>query len=202
MQGRNTLLNLNNAFFDVNKKRKRSARRDTGSRSVAETWLTRRAIFPLFDQNNSALAAPTQAKKSQLMPGHLKLKSPFNKLFDFFHLAILKIFRFAAIPADQVMMVFTIVIRKLVATSLRHVVNFRQHPQPTEQLNSAINRGQIDVAIRQLRVHSGWSQWPLVFEKHLQHEAPRLRLAKTSLDHSPLNDVRDPFHLFSITPDE
>lgn len=126
------------------------------------------------------------------------MKSPFNKLFDFFHLAIRKIFRFAAIPADQMMMVFTIVIRKLIAASLRYVVNFRQHPQPTEQLNSAINRGEIDVAIRQLRVHSGWSQRPLVLEKHLQHQAPRRRLAKTPLDHSPLNDIGGLFHLSQL----
>ena len=36
MQGRNTLLNLNNAFFDVNKKLKRSARQFTdGAHSAA-----------------------------------------------------------------------------------------------------------------------------------------------------------------------
>jgi hypothetical protein len=68
--------------------------------SSAETWLARR-LFLLLAQSNSALAAPTQAKKSQLMPGHLKMKSPLNKLFDFFHLEILKILRFAAIPTDQ-----------------------------------------------------------------------------------------------------
>ena len=159
-------------------------------------------VFNLNNVEKLALAASAEADEAQLMPRHLKTKSSSNQFFDLFHLAVFEILGLAASLANQVMVVFTVVIRELVAASLRYVINFRQHPQPTEQLNSAINRGQIDVAIRQLRVHRGWSQWPVVFEKHLQHEAPRPRFAETSLDHSPLNDVGSLFHPLSITPVE
>lgn len=81
------------------------------------------------------------------MPNYLKMESLFNKFFDFFHFAICKILRLAAAAADQMVMVFTIVIRKLITSPLWDMVYFRQHPEPTEDLNGSINRGQIDVAI-------------------------------------------------------
>jgi hypothetical protein len=97
--------------------------------------------FQLFVRKILALAAPAQAEKPQFMPGHLKLESLFNKPFDLFHLAIFKILRFAATPADQMVMVFTIIIRKLITSPLRDVVYFRQHPELAEELNGTINRG-------------------------------------------------------------
>jgi hypothetical protein len=55
------------------------------------------------------------------------------------------------------MMMLAILVRKLVAPSLRYVVYFRQHPEPTEEIDGSLNRYQIDVAVRQLLVDSRWS---------------------------------------------
>jgi hypothetical protein len=90
-------------------------------------------------QKNLTLAAPAQAKKSQFMPGYPKMKSLSDKFFDFFHLAILKILRFAAIPANQVMMVLAVIIRKLITSPFRDMVYFSQHPHPAEHLYSSID---------------------------------------------------------------
>ena len=88
---------------------------------------------------NLTLAAPTETKKSQLMPGYLKMKSLSNKPFDFFHLAIFKILCFTAITADQVMMMLAVIIRKLITSSLRDMVYFSQHPHPAEHLYSSVD---------------------------------------------------------------
>ena len=73
------------------------------------------------------------------MPGYLKMKSLSDKFFDFCRLAILKILRFAAIPADQVMMMLAVIIRKLITLSLRDMVYFSQHPHPAEHLYSSVD---------------------------------------------------------------